>query len=272
MRSSTASWRGLRRAALLLAVLAASCGVVPAGQAAAARPVRCNHPAEPGITTEHLVVGGTDREYRLSVPASYDGSKPAPLVFNFHGLGSTMDQQAVYSSLEDAAGARGYVVITPQGRGGLVSHWSIPPLDDTKDDVDFVKAMLDTTERSLCIDTDRVYSTGISNGAMLSTVVACRLPGTLAAIPSVAGVNVTRTCARGIPPVSVLAFHGTADPVVPYQGGALLGGTLPFLGALQARPVERAVAQWAAFDGCTSKPRSTQVAGDVERVSYAKCA
>jgi polyhydroxybutyrate depolymerase len=192
-------------------------------------------------------------------------------VFNFHGLGSSMDEQAAYSGLEEAAGARGYVVITPQGRGGLVSHWSIPPLSDTKDDVDFVKAMLDAAERSLCIDTDRLYSTGISNGAMLSTLIACRLPGTFAAIAPVAGVNVTRPCTRGTPPVSVLAFHGTADPVVPYQGGALLGGRLPLLGALKARAVERAVAQWAAFDGCTSKPSSTEVAGDVERVSYARC-
>src|SRR5262249_1939946 len=75
---------------------------------------RCDRPAAAGITTRHLTVDGVDREYRLSIPTSYGGSTRAPLLFDFHGLGSNMDQQAVYSGLEEGGGARGYVVITPQ--------------------------------------------------------------------------------------------------------------------------------------------------------------
>jgi polyhydroxybutyrate depolymerase len=183
-----------------------------------------------------------------------------------------MDQQALYSGLESAAGARGDVVITPQGQGGLISHWSVPPLGDTNGDVDFVKAMLDTAERSLCIDPGRVYATGISNGAMFATLLACRLPGRLAAIAPVAGVNATRVCPRGTPRVSVLAFHGTADPIVPYDGGPLFGGSVSLLADLRARPVEDAVARWAAFNGCTRRPKEGQVAADVTRVSYRGCA
>src|SRR6185369_1430495 len=112
----------------------------------------------------------------------------------------------------------------------------------------------------------------MSNGAMFSTLLACRLPGRLAAIAPVAGVNVTRVCGRATPRVSVLAFHGTADPVVPYPGGPLLGGSLPLLGDIEATPVDDVVARWAAFDGCASSPEQTTVAADVARMSYPKCA
>jgi polyhydroxybutyrate depolymerase len=163
------------------------------------------------------------------------------------------------------------VVITPQGRDGLVSHWSVPPLPDTKDDVDFVRAMLATTTRDLCIDPDRVYAAGMSNGAIFSTVLACELPGQFAAIAPVAGVNVEMPCRRGTPPVSLLAFHGTADSVVPYDGGALLGGSLPVLGGVKARPVDDMVARWAAFDRCGARPQRTRVSDQVERVTYPRC-
>jgi polyhydroxybutyrate depolymerase len=93
----------------------------------------------------------------------------------------------------------------------------------------------------------------------------------LAAIAPVAGVNAAPVCPRGTPPVSVLAFHGTADLIVPYPGGALLGGTLPVLGTLKAQPVDDAVARWAAFDGCVEDATETRVAADVQQVSYTGC-
>ena len=256
-------------AALVLGLVAV--GVVPPPTASAATPTGCGAAATPGVTVQHLTVDGVDRQYRLSIPSSYRPSTPAPLVFDFHGLGSNMDEQAMYTGLESAAGARGHVVITPQGRGDLLAHWSIPPLRDTKDDVDFVRAMLATTQGSLCIDADRVFSTGMSNGAMFSAVLACRLRGQLAAIAPVAGVNGARTCSRGTPPVSLLAFHGTEDQVVPYEGGALLSGALPVLSEVEARPVDAVVARWAATGGCRSQATTTSVAADVERVSYPGC-
>jgi polyhydroxybutyrate depolymerase len=57
--------------------------------------------------------------------------------------------------------------------------------------------------------------------------------------------------------VLVLAFHGTADPMVPYAGGAYFSGD--------------AVAKWAAFDGCGTRATTTTVAADVERVLYPDC-
>jgi polyhydroxybutyrate depolymerase len=264
----------IRTIASLLAV-AVVVLVVPAAGAGAARRASsgCGQKAAPGATTRHVTVGGADREYLLSIPDDYDPAKPAPLLFDFHGLGSNMQEQSLYSNLDREGGARGYVVITPNGQGAVLRHWSLVPSTSTNPDVAFVRAMLRTTNRALCIDQKRVFSTGISNGAMFSTLLACQLPGRLAAIAPVAGINATEVCAAGTPTVSVLAFHGTADPVVPYSGGALFSGASigGFLGVPTAKPVDDATAAWAAFDGCGTPPLQSFVADDVQHLVWPDC-
>jgi polyhydroxybutyrate depolymerase len=245
----------------------------------------CHRAATPGLATRTLTVDGAEREYLLSIPASYDPATRAPLVLDFHGLGSDKEEQALYSGMTRKAGAAGYIVITPDGTG-TIRHWSLPPLPGGVADVDFVKQVLATTSRTLCIDTRRVYATGISNGAIFSTALACALPGRLAAIAPVAGVNGTKVCAAGTPRTSVLAFHGTVDPIVPYSGGRYFAGAnaadLPepaggtgalgeLFDGLRAQPVDGAVASWAAFDGCGKPPTTTWVAADVQHVTYPHC-
>jgi polyhydroxybutyrate depolymerase len=269
MRTRTASF------ATALALAVALLMVVPATGAAAAKRASsgCGKRAVAGATNQHVTVDGTDREYLLAIPDNYDPAKPAPLVFDFHGLGSNMQEQSLYSRLDDQAGERGYVVITPNGQGSVLRHWSLAPATTANPDVAFTQAMLRTTNRALCIDQQRVFSTGISNGAMFSTLLACALPGRLAAIAPVAGINATEVCAAGTPRVSVLAFHGTADPIVPYAGGAYFSGA-PIgraLGVPTAKPVDDAAAAWAAFDGCGSPPAQSFVADDVQHLVWPDC-
>ena len=201
---------------VLLSATAITMAAVPvaAGSASTGHSTKggigCHHAATPGVATQTLAVDGAEREYLLSVPASYDPTRPAPLILDFHGLGSDQDQQALYSGLNPKAGAEGYIVITPAGTGAI-RHWSWPPLPGGVADVDFVKQMLATTSRTLCIDAKRVYATGISDGAIFSTKLACALPGRLAAIAPVAGVNGSKVCGAGTPRTSVLAFHGRSS-------------------------------------------------------------
>jgi polyhydroxybutyrate depolymerase len=264
-------------ACLILLALVVGVVWVPAttaDAASSAKPSRgCGRAATPGSTTRHVTAGGTDREYLLSIPEGYDPSKPAPLIFDFHGLGSDMQQQALYSNLDVRGGARGYVVITPDGQGDVLRHWSLRPAAAANPDVAFVQAMLRTTNRELCIDPARVFSTGISNGAMFSTLLVCALPGRLAAIAPVSGVNATNVCRAGTPRASVLAFHGTADPIVPYEGGAYFSGAAAgrALGIPQAKKVDDAVAAWAAFDGCRANASTTPVAADVQHLVWPGC-
>jgi polyhydroxybutyrate depolymerase len=257
------------------AVAIAAFVAVPASPASAAKRASsgCGQKAAAGVTTRHITVDGTDREYLLSIPDGYDPSKPAPLLFDFHGLGSNMQEQSLYTNLDQKGGARGYVVVTPNGQGDVLRHWSLLPSAADNPDVAFVQAMLRTTNRVLCIDQKRVFSTGISNGAMFSTQLACALPGRLAAIAPVAGINATAVCAAGTPRVSVLAFHGTSDPIVPYEGGEYFSGAAigRVLGVPAAKPVDEAAAAWAAFDGCGTPPAQSWVADDVQRFVWPDC-
>ena len=131
-----------------------------------------------------------------------------------------------------------------------------------------------------------MYATGISDGAIFSTKLACALPGRLAAIAPVAGVNGAKVCGAGTPRTSVLVFHGTADPIVPYEGGRYFAGAngLTCRSRLEG-PAGSASSSagcahnrstprwriWAAFDGCGEPPATTWVAADVQHVTYPHC-
>ena len=87
------------------------------------------------------------------------------------------------------------------------------------------------------------------------------------------GINATAVCTARTPRVSVVAFHGTGDPIVPYQGGAYFSGE-PIgrvLGVADAKPVDDAAAAWAAFDGCGTPAAKSDVAADVQRFVWPDC-
>ena len=146
--------------------------------------------------------------------------------------------------------------------------------------------MLDEVEASLCVDTSRVFVTGLSNGAMMTSMLACELSGRFAAAAPVAGVTEMQDC-QADRPVPVVAFHGTDDGFLAYDGG--LGpqvASLPppdgqgTLGDVSDRPAEseeptgpsvlEVVADWAGRNGCDdAAPREEGVADDVTVLSFA---
>ena len=247
----------------------------PAADAATCDPARTT---DAGPVPRTVTVGGLEREYVVHLPPGYDGAEPAPLVVNLHGFGGDIAGQDTATDLPDAAGDRGYIVVTPQGApldvpddspaaasaAGFegVAFWNffgsdpgevtvngvtVPLADLATDDVGFIDALLDALTDEYCIDADRVFSTGMSNGAGMSTTLACELGGRFAAIAPVAGVNLSGAC-PGDDPVSVLAIHGDADAIAGYDGSSLMGFDL-------GNPsVPDRMEAWASFDGCDLDP------------------
>jgi polyhydroxybutyrate depolymerase len=198
-----------------------------------------------------LRVNGVERTYLLFVPSGYRAATPAALVLVFHGAGGRGRRMAPHTGFSRLAERERFVAVYPDGigrrwndgRGTGAGH----------DDVGFVRALLDTLRRELNLDSNRVYATGISNGAMFSYRLACDLPGVFAAIAAVAGATpatLTAGCA-GTKPVSVLAIQGTADPLLPYAGGGVAGGRGSVLPAVES------IAFWARVSGCTGPPGVT---------------
>jgi polyhydroxybutyrate depolymerase len=274
-----------------LAALATSVSLVPLGQSAAAAastltvPARPSagcasaQPVTPGSSNQVLAAGGDDGDYVREVPPSYSGRSPLPVVIDLHGWGEQAAFQAQFTKLGDYGAAHRFITITPQvTEPALV--WN---LGSSSKDVVFMGALLDTVERTLCVDTNRVYVTGYSYGAFLTSTLACVYAGRIAAMAPVAGIQNPAGC-RPSRPVPVVAFHGTADPFVPYLGGVgpaslklpAPDGSHRTLGqilgkkatTLKGPTIPDNTAAWAKRNGCASGPTKRNVAPRVTLIAY----
>ncbi len=220
--------------------------------------------AQPLDATWKISFGGVDRTFDVHVPASYNPATPMPVVLNFHGLTSNSAQEELLAKTNEKGDAVGFIAVHPQGTGNPAS-WNAgaccsPANDSMVDDVGFVGAMIDKLELDLCVDPARVFATGMSNGGFLSHRLACELADRIAAVAPVAGVNGLTTCAPKRP-ISVMHFHGTADPLVPYGGSPQMG----FIG------VEQSFSDWALRDKCTDSPFESFRKGDSHCATYKQC-
>lgn len=224
--------------------------------------------ASAGVDTSGtLSSGGIDRTYQLHVPAGVD--HPAGLVINLHGAGMTAGEQAAATNYNAVADQYAFVVAYPNG---VDMSWadgrgaSVPDREGV-DDVGFLVALIDRLSRDHGVPPGRVFVTGMSAGAFMATRLACERADLVAAIAPVAGT--LGTAARCTPsrPVSVLATHGTADPVVPFAGGGMIGRG----GPSEIESAQGMVNGWRNVDGCTGAPVE-DVVGGVHRFTSPGCA
>jgi polyhydroxybutyrate depolymerase len=210
---------------------------------------------------QSLDVAGTTRAYRLAVPVSYRASRPTPLILLFHGSGSNAAQQSAYSEVPKEAGRAGYLVATPDALGG---NWDLAAPGTPTGDQRLVAALEADLGARYCVDRSRIYAAGISLGSEFSTIVACDPADHIAAVGLVAAEYLLRPCPG---PVPVLAFHGTADPIVPYATGATGRSVpgVPVVGAVQN------LEAWARLDGCRPAPKMDAPAPGTIRRVWAGC-
>jgi polyhydroxybutyrate depolymerase len=216
-------------------------------------------------------VAGVRRSYFLHLPPSHQPGRPLPLLLVFHGTGGDAAGMARHTGLTEAATARGYAVVYPEG---VNRRWNDGRgYRATQDDVGFVRFLLDSLRSSLAIDPKRIYATGISNGAGLAFRLACELPGTIAAIAPVAGgmaAMLEERCVAAAP-VSLLMFQGTRDPLMPYEGGDLT------LGRGRVLPAPDAAVLFARVNGCggpvavTAEPDTATDGTRVRRSTFTGC-
>lgn len=188
-----------------------------------------------------LRFGGETRAFLLSLPEG-DVATPRPLLLSFHGYSFNKEIHEGYTGLAEEATARGYIVVTP-GALGEPSDWNYLADPARVDDFAFVRALVDKLTRSLCIDEDRIFVAGHSAGSALAGFLVCREPGRYAAAAMVAAF-IPPSCPTGDPPPSAIAIHGTADPLVPFEGGNVSGGPVQIPAALDT------LAAYADASGC----------------------
>jgi polyhydroxybutyrate depolymerase len=213
----------------------------------------------PGTTTHHLTVAGVDREFLVHLPPAPHGDMP--LVVDFHGAGSNMQEQAVYSGFDPLADSEGFVVATPNGIDAATRQWRYL---GTRDDVDFAEAIVDELVAHACVNPKRAFAAGISSGSAMSASLACQASDRFAGFGLVAAdFYIPPLCDAAIPR-PIIIFHGTDDAVVPYAGGRVLGG-------VSVQPAEESARRWAAHNGCAAGPREVHVDSEVVRLDWTGC-
>ena len=100
-------------------------------------------------------------------------------------------------------------------------------------DIKFVDDLLAEVRSTYCVDSSRIYATGISNGGGFVGALACndKVGGQIAAFAPAAGAFYPDTNTDGCKPsravTPILEFHGGNDKSVFYAGGTGSGGELP---------------------------------------------
>lgn len=206
---------------------------------------------------ETITVGDRQREFLLHVPQDMT-EEPAPLVFVFHGGGGRAFGTMNLTRFNEVADREKFLVVYPAGIGrswndGRVTQVSQAHRDDV-DDLAFFDSLLAHLSDRFSVDAQRVYATGISNGAMFAHYLAAHRAEKIAAIAPVVGGIATPFDERFEPaaPVSVLIIQGTDDPLVPYDGGKVLAGGLRDRGGIVS--TNDAVELWVRANGCDPEP------------------
>jgi polyhydroxybutyrate depolymerase len=212
--------------------------------------IPCEQGVRPGDSRATLTYQGNTRSYILHVPPQYDGKTPLPLVFALHPFDGNAATFAKATGFSEKADAEGFFVVYPQG---LENSWNAgfccrPSSQHIYDDAGFIKTLLAKLKSDLTVNDSRVYVVGDSNGGMMAYRLACDFSEDFAAIAAVSATSVVEQC-NATGPVSVLAVHGTADTVVPYNNTTRRPRALP------VPPAVDAVSYWAQHDRTVSLSR-----------------
>ncbi|CAG6878444.1 prolyl oligopeptidase family serine peptidase [Mycobacterium avium subsp. paratuberculosis] len=192
--------------------------------------------------------GGMDRTYMLHVPAG----DSVGLVLSLHGGGGTGIAQRGLTGFDAVADAHNLLVVYPDGyeKSWADGRGASPADRHHVDDVAFLVGLVTKLQNDYRVAPGHVFVTGMSNGGFMSNRLACDRADVFAAVAPVAGTLGVGVACNPSRPVSVWAAHGTADPLVPFKGGAVRGRG----GLSHAVSAEAMVDKWRKADGCQGDP------------------
>jgi polyhydroxybutyrate depolymerase len=180
-------------------------------------------PLKSGDHKRWLTVDSIKRSYWIHVPEKYDPKTPTPVVLVLHGAMMDGKMMEAFTGMNETADQHKFIAVYPSGTGpgNIVLTWNAGTFPGEKnnrvDDVKFLGKVLDDIEGVLNVNKKRVYSCGLSNGAMMSYRLANEMSDRIAAIATVAG-TIALDKYEPKRPVPVLHIHGTKDTLVPYNG------------------------------------------------------
>lgn len=212
--------------------------------------------AASAASAETIDVGGVKRSYTAQLPAR----KPAPLVIVLHGKTQRGADMITRTAWPQVARREGFAVVFPDG---LNHAWADartkagpalrgPPVGT--DDVAFIAKLVEKLVADGTADAKRVYVAGSSNGGAMAMTLVCARADLFAAGASVI-MNLTDEAAvtcHPSRPLPMLLMNGTADPLVPYEGGR--GSS--YYAADGFWSTDETLAFWRKLNGCETDDTS----------------
>ena len=196
--------------------------------------------------------GGFFREFIQYIPQSInENGENAPIVFVLHGYTSYDDWIFDYSNFQTQADEHGFILIYPQGtiyQPTGETHWNAGwTSQSTTDDIDYIDSIIYYLDGNYLVNLNRIYSTGMSNGGIMSYVLACQLSYRIAGIASVTGsmTNQTFDECDAKHPMPVMQIHGAKDNTVPYEGNDNM------------KPIDDVMEFWVNYNACNVTPSDT---------------
>jgi len=219
-------------------------------------------PEDPNTSVREFLFDGLQRTYKIHIPQSMPEKYSPALVFVLHGgsgTGDGMERSLTLGGFNTLSDENKFIVVYPDG---IERNWndgrkntSIPAHQQNIDDVGFFNALIENLTNEFNIDPNRIYVTGISNGAMMSYRLALELPEKIAAIAPVAGAIPIDILPQDplSTPLSVCVISGTCDPLVPWEGG-IVGTKRNPRGVVISVP--DSVNFWVVINKCNNTPET----------------
>ncbi|MDA8139756.1 MAG: hypothetical protein M0036_13990 [Desulfobacteraceae bacterium] len=217
----------------------------------------CDQTLQPGNDRKCTI---NNRTYYVYAPANYNPNQPTALIVDAHGAMETAEEHAGIDTefcangmcwpgkgsgwrLEADMPGGGFIVITPQGTNNM---WS-------QSDESFILNAVAQVKKVANINPNKVYITGISNGAALTYWVGCPNTSVFSGMSPVSGGANCSSIGKAVP---VITFD--AQPDFAYQSAVDASDTMVDLNNCRSGP-----ATWLTIDKnytepvCRDNPYST---------------
>ncbi|KAL7944981.1 carbohydrate esterase family 1 protein [Trichoderma barbatum] len=214
--------------------------------------------------------GGVERSYGIHVPSNYEKNHKYPIILGFHGSDSVGFFFQVDTGLDSEQFTGDKIMVYPNGLGGA---WAGANYSEAtvEQDLQFVWDMLADLRQNYCIDSARIYATGLSMGGGFVDTIACNatVGGEFAAFAPASGSFYTNNdanhgeCQPARVPMPILEFHGGADTDVRYEGGQGQGGIEP--------SIPNWLDRWSERNQCEKYQQVDLFDNDVHHLTW-KCA
>ena len=188
--------------------------------------------------------GGYQRTFIVHVPPNFDPNYSVPLLFVLHGYTSNANLIHSYSGFDDIADQENFIAVYVQGTTDIYQNtgWNVDVVASFAgvDDVGFFKALIEYFKTDYNINSEKIFSCGMSLGGFMSYRLACELDE-INGIGSVTGSMAALSACNPPNKKNIIHFHGTSDTVVPYNG------------VVWSLPVQDAHDFWANKNNCKNQ-------------------